>query len=107
MPQPFNVERWTFNVESSPRLLNHLQPTHRPGARRKSIRLYAKPLQGAHEEIRERVIVRPAEGEVLAVFETTSGNEHGQMVVRVGVRIPHAGAVDHGGLVEEGVAAAA
>ena len=54
-------------------------------------------LENREEEAAEGLVVAGVEGEVLAVFETTSGEEDGEVVAVVHVGIAHVAAIkDHG-----------
>ncbi len=43
----------------------------------KAIRIYAEMLKHSNEEIAQRFVLHGVEGEVLAMFETATGEENG------------------------------
>ena len=56
-------------------VLGHLQPSHGCFARGKTFHFEAEALKGAEVEVRERVVVLWVKGEMLAVLESTAGEE--------------------------------
>ncbi len=71
------------------------------GAAAKRIRLDAHAAQHGNKEIAERRVVIAFEGDVLAVFETTTGQNDGKIRVVVDVGLAHVAAVKHHGAIQQ------
>jgi hypothetical protein len=71
----------------------------------KGVGLDAHILQHGNEEVAERLVVIPLEGEVLAVLKAAAGEEDGKVGVVVDVGISKVAAVEDHGAVEEALSA--
>src|SRR5438270_12159704 len=83
----------------------HLQPSHRPGRRSKFICLEAEAMKHGDEEIGQGLIMVLIERQMLAMLETTPGENSRQVRRDVGVGVAEIGAVNDHGAIQERVIA--
>ncbi|MEY4483419.1 MAG: hypothetical protein RL693_871 [Verrucomicrobiota bacterium] len=83
---------------------NRFEGSKRAGAGTKHGRLGAHVLEHGYEEIAERGVVVLLEGVVLAVVDSASGEDDGEVGVVVLVGVAHVAAEEDHGAIEEAVA---
>src|SRR5215510_2314743 len=85
--------------------LCHFKPPHRSGAGGEIVGFEAEALQDRNEKIGERVVSLPIVADMLAVFETASGQNRRQVAREMLIRVAHVRAIQEHGPIEQGSAA--
>src|SRR5215475_2414 len=85
--------------------LCHFYPAHRSGTGGELVGFKAEALQDRNEKIGERVVPLPIVADMLAVFETASGQNRRQVAREMLIRFAHIRAIQEYGPIEQGFVA--